>query len=112
MGLAMGHVFVDGGRPNSLVFHHQFHDDCFVFERNGRVDHAQNVTQRYLEVQSVGNERRGSRRERVEVGARRRVSNARGEWVVSGARRDRGSNFSLHVCHVGVCDSRVFVPGE
>ena len=67
MGLAMGHIFIDGGRPNSLVFDYQFHDDCFVLSRDGRVDHAQNVTQRHLEVQSVGNERRGARGERVKL---------------------------------------------
>ena len=53
-----------------------------------------------------------SREERVEVGARRRVSNAPGEWVVSGARGDWGSNFSVHVCHAGFCDSWIFVPAN
>ena len=68
MGVEMGHLPADDGRPDPLVLHHQLPHDCALPIGHGSHDHDAHTAPRYFQVQSAGDRRRSPGGDWVEAG--------------------------------------------
>mmetsp|Transcript_43026 Transcript_43026/g.69186 ORF Transcript_43026/g.69186 Transcript_43026/m.69186 type:complete len:216 (-) Transcript_43026:1227-1874(-) len=112
MGVTMGHVPDDDGRPNPLVLHYKLDDDRVVFVRYARAHHAAHPAPRHQPVQPARDSRGGAGGERLEASTRRCLPPTRRLRHAVGVRWHWVPTHRHDVRHYGVCGAWISLPRQ